>query len=327
MIPVLLVAGSAPAAADASTGERPVARAAAAPGPGVAVGAMNAWFSGQYRTGSRLYQLNGEPLRITGSVWPLPVGKKARITIYVDGARIRVARVAIRPSGKGGRFTMRTRVWRPGRLTATVNIAKTATDPAWSYRLSPAVRVYSPTAGFGRSGHSVGILHAMLRSAGYWAPRGDYYSSGTGKAVLAFRKVNSMARVEGPSRTIYRMLHHRQGSMGARRPDLGLHWEADLSRQVLGLFNGRRPIEVHVTSSGKPSTPTVLGTYRFYRKQSGTNSHGMVHSTFFHNGYAIHGYAELPTYNASHGCLRVWVPNAWHIYSLAHIGQWITVYP
>ena len=222
---------------------------------------------------------------------------------------------------------MRTRVWKPGRLTATINIAKTATDPAWSYRLSPAVRVYSPTAGFGRSGHSVGILHAMLRKAGYWAPRGDYYSAGTGKAVLAFRKVNSLTRIETPSRTIYRMLHHHKGSMGARRPELGLHWEADLSRQVLGLFRGRRPIEVHVTSSGKPSTPTVLGTYRFYRKQPGTNAHGMVETTYFHNGYAIHGYAELPSYNASHGCLRVWVPNAWHIYSLAHIGQWITVYP
>lgn len=288
-------------------------------------GSLNAWYSGPWRTGSRLYQLNGEPLRVTGRVSPVPVGKRARIEILVDGRRIRWARAAI---GADGRFSWRTRIWKVGRLTAKVSIAATASTPAWTdHRLAPAVRVYSPSAGFGRSGHSVGVLLAMLRDAGYWAPRGDTYSAGAGKAVLAFRKVNGMDRIESPSRTIYRMLHHGRGSMGARRPELGRHWEADLSRQVLGLFEGRRPVEVHATSSGAPATPTILGSYRFYMKQSGTNAKGMVHSSYFIRGYAIHGYVDLPTWPASHGCLRVWVPNAWHIYSLTRIGQWITVYP
>jgi len=286
---------------------------------------LTASYSGPWRTGSRLYQLSGEALRVTGRAHPVPVGRRARIELHVDGRRIRWGRVAIDSTG---RFTWRTRIWREGRLTARISIAATATTPAWLDRgIRPAVRVYAPSAGPGRSGHSVGVLHALLRKAGYWAPKGDRWSAGSGKAVLAFRKVNGMSRVESASPAIYRALHRGRGSMRARRPDLGRHWEADLSRQVLALFDGRRPLEVHATSSGAPATPTILGTYRFYRKDTGTNSLGMVHSSYFHRGYAIHGFAQLPTYPASHGCLRVWVPNAWHIFRLVRFGQWITVYP
>ena len=63
-------------------------------------------------------------------------------------------------------------------------------------------------------------------------------------------------------------------------------------------------------SSGKPSTPTVIGRFRVYSKTPGVNSEGMVDSNYFIRGYAIHGYAEVPTYAASHGCLRVPIPDA-----------------
>jgi lipoprotein-anchoring transpeptidase ErfK/SrfK len=61
-------------------------------------------------------------------------------------------------------------------------------------------------------------------------------------------------------------------------------------------------------SSGKPSTPTILGRFNVYQKDPGTNAKGMFDSNYFTGGYAIHGYPEVPTYNASHGCIRV--PNA-----------------
>jgi L,D-transpeptidase catalytic domain len=292
-----------------------------------ATGSINAWVSGPYRTGTRLYQLSGEPLRVTGQVWPLPTDGKAQIRIFVDGNQVRSSSVRITAKGTSGRFTYRTNVYKTGRLTVRVDVAKTVTSPEWTnYRLVPAVRVYSANVGFGSKGYGVGVLHSMLRGLGYWAPRGDTYSAGTGKAVLAFRKVNRMARIETPSHAIFRMLQHGKGMMGARHPELGLHWEGDLTRQVIGLFRGKRAVEVHVTSSGKPSTPTITGTYRFYMREPGTNSHGMVYSNYFHNGYAVHGYAELPTYAASHGCFRVWVPNAIHIYNLIHLGEAITVY-
>ena len=71
-----------------------------------------------------------------------------------------------------------------------------------------------------------------------------------------------------------------------------------------------KPDRLYTMSSGKPSTPTVLGSYRVYMREPGTNSHGMVYSSYFIRGYAIHGYYEVPPYPASHGCLRVPVPDA-----------------
>jgi lipoprotein-anchoring transpeptidase ErfK/SrfK len=40
----------------------------------------------------------------------------------------------------------------------------------------------------------------------------------------------------------------------------------------------------------------------------------MVDSSFFNGGDAIHGYNPVPPYPASHGCLRVPVPDALSIY-------------
>ena len=51
------------------------------------------------------------------------------------------------------------------------------------------------------------------------------------------------------------------------------------------------------------------------------------HSSYFIRGYAIHGYASVPPYNASHGCLRVPVPNARSIYDWLRIGDVVWVEP
>ena len=52
----------------------------------------------------------------------------------------------------------------------------------------------------------------------------------------------------------------------------------------------------------------------------------MVDSNYFIRGYAIHGYAEVPTYAASHGCLRVPIPDAAAIYAWVQTGTPVDVY-
>ncbi len=52
----------------------------------------------------------------------------------------------------------------------------------------------------------------------------------------------------------------------------------------------------------------------------------MVNSNYFIRGYAIHGYAEVPTYAASHGCLRVPIPDAAAIYGWVREGTPVDVY-
>jgi lipoprotein-anchoring transpeptidase ErfK/SrfK len=52
----------------------------------------------------------------------------------------------------------------------------------------------------------------------------------------------------------------------------------------------------------------------------------MYYSSYFIRGYAIHGYHSVPTYNASHGCLRVYESQAIAIYKWIDIGDRIFVY-
>jgi lipoprotein-anchoring transpeptidase ErfK/SrfK len=52
----------------------------------------------------------------------------------------------------------------------------------------------------------------------------------------------------------------------------------------------------------------------------------MVYSNYFIRGFAIHGYAEVPPYAASHGCLRVPVPDAIPIYNWIQYGTPVDVY-
>jgi lipoprotein-anchoring transpeptidase ErfK/SrfK len=52
----------------------------------------------------------------------------------------------------------------------------------------------------------------------------------------------------------------------------------------------------------------------------------MVDSNYFIGGYAIHGYHDVPTYAASHGCIRVPIPNAASIYNWVNLGDRIFVY-
>jgi lipoprotein-anchoring transpeptidase ErfK/SrfK len=123
------------------------------------------------------------------------------------------------------------------------------------------------------------------------------------------------------------MVFSGRGAFKLRYPKAGKHVEADLSRQVVVLADKGRPVATYPTSSGKPSTPTVLGHFHFYMKAAGTNAKGMFMSNYFTRGYAIHGYPDIPTYNASHGCLRIPNADAVSVFNWISVGDSIWVYP
>ena len=102
---------------------------------------------------------------------------------------------------------------------------------------------------------------------------------------------------------------------------------SDLSLQVLALIDKGKVVETYHTSTGAPATPTIIGSFRVYRQDPGTNSLGMVHSSYFIRGYAIHGYVSVPAFNASHGCLLVPIPDALHIFNWINMGDRVIVYP
>jgi len=261
--------------------------------------------------------------RVTGTMAPAVAGEKLQLAIHRDGRRIRTVRVAVRPDGS---FSRRMPTRRQGRFSVRVLHAAT---PQLGEARGPKVTVHvvEPRAAQGASGPLVKLLQRSLARLHYAVPTGGFYDAATGRAVMAFRKVNGMPwRYDADRRVIAKAVSGK-GAFKVRHPDAGRHVEADISRQVLALIDGRKVVATYHTSSGAPATPTVIGTFRVYLKTPGTNAKGMVHSSYFIRGYAIHGYFDVPAFNASHGCLRIPIPDASRVFNWLHIGDRVIVYP
>ena len=189
------------------------------------------------------------------------------------------------------------------------------------------MRFVNPNVGPGARGQSVRLLQSELDVLHYAVPLSGTFEEGTGRALVAYRKMTGLERSPYAGRQVFELLQRGAGKFHVRYPGDGRHVEADLTRQVLAEIEpGGRVKTIYTISSGKPSTPTVLGRFRVYEKTPGENSEGMVDSNYFIRGYAIHGYAEVPTYAASHGCLRVPIPDAPAIYSWVQMGTPVDVY-
>jgi peptidoglycan hydrolase-like protein with peptidoglycan-binding domain len=225
----------------------------------------------------------------------------------------------------GGRFEFRFKVGRPGVVRLVIKHRASAVQRAFRTR-SRKITVADWQAGAGERGLKVLLLQRALLREGFATPVTGYYDDATSRAVLAFRKTNEMGRDGYAVKEVFAMLMRGEGSFKLRYPKAGKHVEFDWSRQVLVLARGGRPYRTYHTSSGAPATPTVFGSYRFYLQTPGTNSKGMVHSSYFIGGYAIHGYPSVPSYPASHGCLRVPIPNALAIFEWIDIGDPIFTY-
>ena len=279
--------------------------------------------SGGQPTKKARYVARGAAFRVRGTVKPLVAGQ----TVWVEVLRKKkvVSRQTV-PVGAKGRVSARIKTRRAGSIRVRIRHAATPQQLAFASR-SARVKVVSLSAGQGSRGTKVWLLQRGLYKLGFATPRTGFYDGGTSRAVLAFRKTNGMGRDGFATRGVYSKVLQGKGRFKARFPKAGRHVEFDWSRQVLALFNKKgRASRVYHASSGKPSTPTVFGRFRFYRRDLGTNAKGMVDAAYFIGGYAIHGFASVPNYPASHGCIRVPVPNARQIRNAVSLGEQIFVY-
>jgi peptidoglycan hydrolase-like protein with peptidoglycan-binding domain len=279
------------------------------------------------RVGKDVTVLAGKRWQVRGEVVPYVEGQTVVVRFFRSGKKILAKQVAVTPgaSGKAGHFVV------PFTTKVAGTITVRATKPASPTQLelkakAKQVLVLPLRVSIGSTGERVRILQRQLKALGYVPGRRGLFDQRTARAVLAFRKVSGLPRTSVADPTVFRRLASGGGHFKVRFPSHGRHVEADLSRQIVVLVNGKRVERIYPTSSGKPSTPTVLGHYRFYSKLAGYNAKGMYFSSFFIRGYAIHGYHDVPIYNASHGCLRVPIPDAYSIYQWVRIGDRIDVY-
>jgi peptidoglycan hydrolase-like protein with peptidoglycan-binding domain len=325
------LAASAPAlAASASAPVTPSMPTAPTPPPPPPAGAPVA---GQVRLvlqkvgGSPPFALVGGRIVVRGIVTPYVGGQTINVSFYRDGRKVAVKTVSVLAIGNGaGQFHISYASDGTGLVQARAAHYATAQQAAFSGR-SPGVRYVSANLGPGSQGQSVRLLQSELDVLHFAVPLSGVFDEGTGRALIAYRKMTGLARVAYAGRQVFQMLARGAGVFHVRYPGDGRHVEGDLTRQVLAEIEpGGRVRTIYTMSSGKPSTPTVIGRFRVYSKTFGVNSEGMVDSNYFIRGYAIHGYAEVPTYAASHGCLRVPIPDAPAIYAWVQTGTPVDVY-
>jgi lipoprotein-anchoring transpeptidase ErfK/SrfK len=263
--------------------------------------------------------------RVFGTARPFVPGQQVMVTLFRGDKVIKKQLLAVtKGEGDSGHFQLRSPVLvHPGHYVATAEVAGKPELGARSHKF----KVKYPSLHHGSKGKDVKVFNRLLDKQGYVPSRGRKYSSRTGRAVLAYRKVHGMARITRATSGIFKKLAGGKGAYKLKHPGAGRHAEVSIGRQVLVLADNGKAQRTYPVSTGKSSTPTVRGQFRFYRRQPGFNGVGMYYSVYFHGGYAVHGYHDVPArYPASHGCVRTPIPDARSIYNWVSIGMPIYVY-
>ncbi|WP_172875882.1 L,D-transpeptidase family protein [Micromonospora inositola] len=154
------------------------------------------------------------------------------------------------------------------------------------------------------------------------------FGPSTYHGVVAFQKVNNLARdgIVGPNTwaALARPLVPKP-----KYTHSGYSVEANLTKQVVYLARQGSVVRILDASSGKASTPTPTGNFKIQRRIDGwrQSSLGLLwRPNYFYYGYAVHGATSVPTYPASHGCVRVPIPAMNRLWSIIGVGMPVHIY-
>ena len=255
----------------------------------------------------------GAQLYFAGRVLPHTAG-----ALTVD-AGDRVSQVEV---DAAGRFAAPLTTTRSFRYPATLRLHPANGYVGWyATRL---VNVRLPGLAYGAHGPAVFWLQKNLRRDGYALPSlSSLYDSATVDAVLAFEKVQGLPLTGSVNRRFWNVLGVA-GPPRARIPS-GDHIEVSKTSQLLYEVRAGKVVSVTRVSTGATGN-TPVGHFYVYAKGLGFNEKGMYDSLFFLRGFAIHGYASVPTYPASHGCVRTPLWFAPGFYSRWNLGASVYVF-
>ncbi len=270
----------------------------------------------------------GERIEAIGTVTPFVGGQKVEIRLGNRGDTVlKKTPYVHRVKGKNfGRFHLRSKpLVEAGKYR--VRVQKKATDAqAGGSAKSKVFKLKFIDLDPGDSGPAVELFNDLLRKQAYFNTDNAHYGSHTERAVMAFRKVNGMARNFQATPEIFAKLAKGEGGFKIQQPGAGKHAEVDISKQVMALAdNGEAKYVFHV-ATGAAATPSDVGGFTFYRKDAGFNSIGMYYSVYYNRGEATHGYHSVPPYPASHGCIRNPIPDSQFIYNWIDLGDKMYVY-
>jgi hypothetical protein len=255
---------------------------------------------------------------ISGTVRPRDIEASVTIKFRRNGKTIASREAKLRD----GRYRLRLRVSAPGAYRARAIVD--GRDVKRTVRTSRALKTSMPALSQGdRDGH-VKRLEKRLRSLGYYLPRVDRrFGVETADALIAFNKVQRSTRVGYVTEATWRAL------ADPRRPKpryrAGFHFEIDQTRQVIFIVKKGKVRWILHTSTGAGNA-TRDGTFTVHRKLEGYSVGRLYYPSYFDGLRAFHGWPEVPTYNASHGCARVPMWAAKWLFGKVSLGDTVRIY-
>jgi N-acetylmuramoyl-L-alanine amidase len=248
----------------------------------------------------------------------------ASITIYKNGKakkRFKLARVTV---NKG-----HTHAFRLTLPAGEYTWAVTATDVAGNTQAKTGTAklkvLAMPLPTIANVQRRLAALHYLPSSA--VTGKSDYRTS---QALMAFQAWNGLPRdgvagVQTRTRLLSASIPHpRAGSA------YGHYVEVYRGLGVVLCVDGGTVVRVVHCSTGRPGLETTPGVYHVYLKSlrfySQEYDSWMPYTSFFNAGQGLHGYEEVPAYPASHGCVRLSMPEAPWVYDFAAMGTTVIVY-
>lgn len=169
----------------------------------------------------------------------------------------------------------------------------------------------------GDDGAKVLSVQRRLSELGYWLGEPDgHFGELTSQAVYALQKAAGISRdgVVGPD-TLEAL---KDGKRPKAHSGSGYVIEVDKKRQLLLVVDDGEVKQIFNTSTGSGQTyrsrgetkvaSTPEGSFRVFRSVDGWDKSPLgrlYRPRYFNGGIAVHGYAAVPPYAASHGCVRV----------------------
>ena len=173
--------------------------------------------------------------------------------------------------------------------------------------------------------HRLVALHYLPSSA--VSGKDDYR---TQQAVMAFQAWNGLQRdgIAGP-KTKARLL--KASAPKPRRERVaGRFVEVFRNLGVMLLVDRGKLVRAAHVSTGMPGLATPVGRFAVYMKSpdwwSTKYDVWMRYASFFVGGDAIHGLYPVPAYPASHGCVRMSMPEAPFVYGFLRLGTPVFVF-
>jgi PKD repeat protein len=228
-------------------------------------------------------------------------------------------------------FTGRVRIKLDTRELTTYSI-RVAVMPNEGYAATARVlraSVVLPRLVVGARSAAVAQLGDRLRHLHYAAPYGTRFDARTLDAVYAFEKVQGLPRTGVVDARFWSALASPRTPI-PRYSRPASHLEVNKGRQVLYVIRSSRvALIIPISTAGVAGAFTPVGRFAIYRKVGGFDPSplGTLYDPmYFTGGYAIHGNPSVPPYPASHGCVRVPMWIAPHLYATNSYGETVYVY-